>query len=227
MDSPQLENGYVKIANEIIEALAKIRIPGECCQVLWVIFRKTYGWNKKEDMISFSQISEATGIKRPHVSRAISKLIDMRVVTKNGNSGINKYRFNKVYGEWQALPKKVTDLKVLPKKVTGVTNNGNKGVTNNGKYKRQHKDTITKDIYTHPLQKYIFDNPEFMNIRKLKRQITEKECKRIEEKYHQQEIKNILRSMENYKKLTTNYVSVGLTLEKWLEREYGSAKKSF
>lgn len=47
MANPQCENGFTKIANELMEALAKIRIPGEARQVLDVIFRQTYGWNKK------------------------------------------------------------------------------------------------------------------------------------------------------------------------------------
>jgi len=33
MASPQLENGYTRIANELMEALARIRIPGEARQV--------------------------------------------------------------------------------------------------------------------------------------------------------------------------------------------------
>ena len=37
MANPQTENGYTKIANEIMEALAHIRIPGEAMQVLLVI----------------------------------------------------------------------------------------------------------------------------------------------------------------------------------------------
>ena len=81
--------------------------------------------------------------------------------------------------------------------------------------------------YAHRLQEYIATSPEFVNIRKLQNQITEKECERIEKKFDQAEIKKVLRSMENYKPLTKKYKSVGLTLENWLEREYGSAKKSF
>ena len=47
MANPQKENGYTSIANDIVEALAGIRIPGEARQCLDVILRKTYGWNKK------------------------------------------------------------------------------------------------------------------------------------------------------------------------------------
>ncbi|MBA7554707.1 hypothetical protein ES705_47338 [subsurface metagenome] len=64
MANPQRENGHVDIANEIVEALAKTHLSSYESQVLWVIFRKTYGWHKKEDWITNTQISNMTGIKR-------------------------------------------------------------------------------------------------------------------------------------------------------------------
>jgi len=62
MANPQIENGYTRIANETMDALAKIRIPGQARQVLDFILRKTYGWNKKTDMISFITIRKRDGI---------------------------------------------------------------------------------------------------------------------------------------------------------------------
>ena len=49
---PQIENGYTRIANEILDTLCMFSIPGECMQVLNCILRKTYGYQKKEDRIS-------------------------------------------------------------------------------------------------------------------------------------------------------------------------------
>lgn len=143
MASPQAENGHVDIANEIVEALARIRLSGEEMQVLWVIFRKTYGWHKKTDLISYGQFSECTGLSRQHVLRAVKKLLPKMVirVTKNGDSGINLYEFNKDFDQWQVLPKKVT-----------VTKKGNKGVTKKGSRvlpKKGHtKESITKEKNT-------------------------------------------------------------------------------
>jgi len=105
MANPQIANGHIKIANEIWDALCKIRIPGEARQVLDVIIRKTYGWNKKEDQISLSQISKMTGLKRQNVSRAIKRLIQMKIVIKNDDSFINSYKINKNYELWQNVIK--------------------------------------------------------------------------------------------------------------------------
>lgn len=100
MTSPQLENGYVKIATEIYDAFAKIRIPGEARQLLDFIIRKTYGYHKKEDFISLSQFVLGTGLKRPNVVRGLKKLLEMKLIIKSDTTLINSYRFNKHYCDW-------------------------------------------------------------------------------------------------------------------------------
>jgi len=114
MANPQIENGHVDIANEIIEALAKIRISGEEMQCLWVIFRKTYGWHKKEDIIALSQFCEYTRMKKSNICRSLSKLLSKKIIAiiKNDN-GITTYRFNKDYDSWKPLSKKITLSKVI------------------------------------------------------------------------------------------------------------------
>lgn len=139
MASPQKENGYVPIANELVEHLASIRISGEAMQVLWVILRKTYGFNKKEDAIALSQFCLATSLKKQTIIRALAKLKQMGVVTQKGYGAANIYMFTKDYDKWKPLPKKVT----YPKKVTRVTNKGN-----NRNPKRDIQKTITKDTTT-------------------------------------------------------------------------------
>lgn len=127
MASPQLENGYIKIATEIWEALTSIRISGEARQVLDFIIRKTYGWGKKEDKISLSQFALATKISKISVIKAINKLISMNLITKKGNQNTNSYKFNKDFSSWKPLPKKVIITKKgnmsLPKKVHTINTN--------------------------------------------------------------------------------------------------------
>ena len=123
MASPQITDGYTKIANEIMDALCRIRIPGEEMQVLNAILRKTYGWQKCEDAIALSQFVEMTGMNKPHIIQSIKGLLLKKVitVTENGNSFAKVYKFNKDYDKWKPLPKKV----MLPKKVKCITENGN------------------------------------------------------------------------------------------------------
>jgi phage replication O-like protein O len=104
--SAQVENGYTRIANELVEALASTYLSPYEWQVLMAIFRKTYGYNKKSDWIANSQLSELTGIYKAHISRTTKKLVERGIVTQTGN----RLSFNKDYSSW--LPKQVTIKKV-------------------------------------------------------------------------------------------------------------------
>lgn len=137
MASPQLQNGYVRIATEIYDALARYRIPGEARQVLDFIIRKTYGWNKTEDMIALSQFMAGTGLKKPTVCRAINKLIHLNLIIKKDNASGSIYKFNKDFSSWTPLSKKITEkdmhkvsTEALSKKITSVNKKDNGGVEN-------------------------------------------------------------------------------------------------
>jgi len=124
--NPQKEDGHVDIANEIVEALAKTYLSSYESQVLWTIFRKTYGWHKKEDWITNTQISDMTGIAESHTSRTIKRLIQRKIIIRVDK----KLAFQKDYDQWEKLPKQVTFKKLpiqdkkLPKQVIKVTQTG-------------------------------------------------------------------------------------------------------
>ena len=111
MANPQKENGYTAISNEIMEALIKIRIPGEAMQVLFCIIRKTYGFHKLEDTIPLSQFAKYTGINKPCIVRALKKLQLMNlIVIKKDNKFNTRYCFQKNYDRWKPLSKKITHV---------------------------------------------------------------------------------------------------------------------
>ena len=141
MRSPQAENGHTDIANEIMDALAKIRISGEARQVLDFIIRKTYGWHHKWDRIALSQFLNGTGLKKNTVCRAINKLKSMNlIVTKKENDNITSYCFNKHYNAWKSLPKK----RIVTKKENRVSQKRESALPK----KRHTKETITKETIT-------------------------------------------------------------------------------
>ncbi len=120
MASPQCEDGFTSIANEIIEALWKVNLSSYETRVLWYLFRKTYGWQKKTDMIALSQFSADIGIDRRHVHRALKNLSSKQViVTYRGDGSILSYGFQKDYEKWVLSPIGVT----VPKQVTRVSPN--------------------------------------------------------------------------------------------------------
>lgn len=151
MASPQIQNGYIKLANEIMDALVGYRIPGQARQVLDFILRKTYGFNKKEDVIPLSQFVEATGMKKPAVCRAINLLINRGMIIKKDNPRGTSYRFVKDFHQWERLSKKITtpsyahsSTGALSKKITPVIKKDNSSFNKIGDFLRnryQKRDT--------------------------------------------------------------------------------------
>ena len=97
MANPQLENGHTRIANEILEALVRINLSPYESRVLWFIIRKTYGWHKKLDRISISQIANGTGILRQNVFRALKSLHLKNMIFRPSNKHVG---FQKDYTMW-------------------------------------------------------------------------------------------------------------------------------
>jgi len=125
MASPQKENGYIPIANEIAEILMRTQLTGYQNRILWAIWRKTYGFNKKEDWISNSQLVSLTGILKANICRTIVELKNKKIVIKNDN----KISFNKDYETWKGVIK--IDNKVIE----------------NDTHKRQYtKDRLSNDV---------------------------------------------------------------------------------
>jgi phage replication O-like protein O len=110
MASPQAEQGHVDIANEIVDKLSTITLSAYEWRVLWFIFRKTYGWHKKSDRISYTQFEEGTGLWRQNIGRALKRLIARNMVTVLGSGQLLEYGFQKDFDTWQPLPNPTTTV---------------------------------------------------------------------------------------------------------------------
>lgn len=106
MASPQLENGYTKIADEILTAFCRLHLSGNEWSFVHALIRKTYGYNKREDWITNTQISTMTGMGSTRVSEAKKSLISLNIVTENRN----KISLQKDYEQWGKLRKTVTKV---------------------------------------------------------------------------------------------------------------------
>ena len=98
---PHLEDGYIRIANELFDAVLKKLTSYRHIKVVLAILRKTYGYQKKEDDITISQLAELTGIHRNNVGAAIKDLEQMRVINpvRAGSHGL-LIGINKRHAEW-------------------------------------------------------------------------------------------------------------------------------
>jgi len=126
MANPQVENGRTEIANELIDALCKTYLNSNESRILWTILRKTYGWHRKTDAISYSQFEAATSIDRRHVGRTIDRLIKRDIIysTSAGERKMSEYGLQKNYEIWKPSPEEsVTNRGDRFKKANTNTNN--------------------------------------------------------------------------------------------------------
>jgi phage replication O-like protein O len=108
MASPQLENGYTPIANEILDKIACLPLNGTQFRIVTVVWRYTYGFSRKEHDLSETFIANATGIHRKQIQREINTLIKFSILFIMREATFKSSRiiaFNKDYDSWQVTKK--------------------------------------------------------------------------------------------------------------------------
>lgn len=100
--SPQKENGYTAIANEILEQIAKVKLSPTQYRIILIIWRYTYGFNRKEHDLSLGFLSQATECEKRHLQRELKELEAMNIIYQIVRNGIGrKIGFNKHYDKWR------------------------------------------------------------------------------------------------------------------------------
>ena len=67
--SPQVEDGYTRISNELLGALVLADLTKQQWEVVMAVARKTYGFNKTTDDIALSQLAAMTVGDRSNLKR--------------------------------------------------------------------------------------------------------------------------------------------------------------
>jgi len=87
MASPQLENGYTPIANELLEALYRTELTGREWRLIMCIARASYGWSQKEAPISIREVAKRLGGKDySNIKRVARTLVARQILARNGNA---------------------------------------------------------------------------------------------------------------------------------------------
>lgn len=84
--SPQLKDGYTRIANELLEALPRVRLSAYAYRVLLAIIPETYGFHVNRSAISEGRLAKITGIAEGHVHRALCELEENKIITCLGRA---------------------------------------------------------------------------------------------------------------------------------------------
>jgi len=146
MANPQKENGHTALANELWDALARYRLSGEEWKVFVVIIRKTYGWQKKADIIPRSQFAELTGMTKRSVDRALHSLSAKSLigVRKIADRQALEYSIIKDFEKWEPVRKKADIRKIAD---TPVRKKASSPVREIAALKRNTKESL-KERYT-------------------------------------------------------------------------------
>ncbi|WP_186140082.1 replication protein [Burkholderia gladioli] len=99
----QLEDGYMRVANELQRAITWARLTSNQRCVLDVVMLQTYGWNKSVDDISRGQFAEDTGIDPSDVRVVLNQLVEMNIIVRGAGRFARSYSVNKRHATW-AIP---------------------------------------------------------------------------------------------------------------------------
>ena len=115
--SPQTEDGYTPIANELFEQIISFGLSKNELLTVLAIARMTYGYSRKSDALSHLQISNLINIDRGNVSRSIESLLSKKLIVKHEEGRyshgvfVNQLSINKHYDEWTTGVKTTQVLK--------------------------------------------------------------------------------------------------------------------
>ncbi|WP_133179013.1 replication protein [Shewanella decolorationis] len=97
-----LDDGYLRLSNTLVDALCRTKLSDRESRVLFAVIRRTYGYGKATDWVSYSQIEEMTEIDTDNVSRVIRGLLKRNVLIKEGK----KIGVNPTVSSWADKPTK-------------------------------------------------------------------------------------------------------------------------
>ena len=117
MASPQLNKGYTRVANEILDHITQVNLNGTQFRIVISIWRLTYGFKRKEHDISVTHLAKLIDASRTQVNRELVALMDRNIIvsTEFGSRGARKLKFNKNYDEWKSPSKKQCKSNDKPK----------------------------------------------------------------------------------------------------------------
>ena len=230
MASPQLENGYTRIANELLEAICRLKISGNEMRILLFIIRQTYGYSRKSAKISLSEISKAVGMTSDNVSKTLKKLSAKNVVKicKNGGSKPQTISVNKDYEQWGEVVNpdyrqnaQSSNLTIVKNDNPSIVNSDNPTVVKNDNttivkndnpylYKRKYKENIKERGKESTPARKIYGN--FGKVR-----LSEEEYARLVAEFGETNVREYIRRVDEYAHFNgKNYPDGDSTIRKWL-----------
>jgi phage replication O-like protein O len=100
--SPQVEDGYTRIADEFLEALIHADYPASVLRFVLVVVRETWGWQKKEAEIPTKRFVEVFGVTERRVRQIRDDCLRHNLIEVEHGDQFETpiYRVQKRYTDW-------------------------------------------------------------------------------------------------------------------------------
>lgn len=100
--NPQIEDGYTKISNELLEQLYSVRFNPTQLAIVLCVIRYTYGFQRKTAKLSNSFIAKAIDKSERSVKRGVVELLEMNVLfsERYSSTSCKRLGINKKYKSW-------------------------------------------------------------------------------------------------------------------------------
>ncbi|MBT2772946.1 replication protein [Halomonas sp. ISL-60] len=104
---PQVEDGYTRIANELLEQIMAAPLTLREMRVVMAVVRLTFGWNRKQARVTGGLLSKLTGLPESIGAKVFAGLIAKGVILRHGGSR-SPVSLNKRVEEWEVTAPKHT-----------------------------------------------------------------------------------------------------------------------
>jgi len=95
------DNGFTRIANDIMDRIYMLDISASAFRVLNAIIRQTYGFQKSTERFTNSYIQTMTGLGATSVKDALNMLAERRIITVEKSGMFKVIGLNKSVSDWQ------------------------------------------------------------------------------------------------------------------------------
>lgn len=154
-----MNKGYTQIQNNVLEALSTAELSGSAYRIIICVIRKTNGWQKTDDWISFSQFEELTGLSRYSVGKEIKRLVSAKILLVSKTKP-PRYKVNTDTENWVVSKTKLVSKSILGGKYnqTAVVSITKPKVVSITKPTKEKKKTNTKETNTKESEVEILNN---------------------------------------------------------------------
>jgi len=217
--NPQIENGHTRIANEILEVVARTKLSPTQYRIILIVWRYTYGFQRKAHKLSLTFLSKATGGDRRNIQRELNNLIERNILTVKNSGQKRLIGFNKHYKRWLTggeIDNGETDNGEINASTGGEQDAGTVGEINAEERKKEKsKENIYNIVFSHWNSKKIIVHKELKDEHK----------KEIDKAIKVCSVNEILLSIDRYEIMLSDekyeFCSYKWSLKEFLSRDKG------